>query len=190
MDNHHSKEWHDFRSKGIGSSDAGVLVGFTQWKSVTDLWLEKIGQSKKRPESNSNIDRGIKLEPAIRADIELRYDMDLPELKYQVHPDYDFIRANLDGWNDQDKIILECKAPNEKAHQCALNGFVPDYYIPQIQHLMMVMDCSSLIYASMFGNRVAVVEVEPFIEVQENLLKREIEFWGFVTRKEKPPEGW
>jgi putative phage-type endonuclease len=189
MDNH-SEDWHNFRIKGIGSSDAGVLMGFTQWKSVTDLWLEKTGKSKKKFTSNSNIDRGIRLEPAIRAHVELIYDMDMPALDGMIHPDFDFIRANLDGWNNEEKILLECKAPNEKAHREAVEGRVPDYYYPQVQHQLLVMNVDFAIYASQLGSRVAIVEVERDLEFQVKLLQREIEFWGFVTRKESPPEDF
>lgn len=189
MDNH-SIDWHNFRLKGIGSSDAGVLMGFNQWKSVTDLWSEKACFSKPKFQSNSNIDRGVRLEPAVRAHVELMYDMDMPSLDGMIHPEFDFIRANLDGWNNEEKILLECKAPNEKAHRSAVDGMVPDYYYPQVQHQLLVMENDMAIYASIFNNKVAIVEVDVNKEFQERLLHREIEFWGFVTRKERPPDDW
>jgi putative phage-type endonuclease len=185
----HSENWHNFRQKGIGSSDAGVLMGFTEWTSVNDLWLDKIGKGKKKTQ-NQAMARGVALEPCIRADIELRFDLDFPALDYQVHANYDFIRANLDGWNKENKIILECKAPNAKAHQQAVEGLVPDYYWPQVQHQLLVMGTENLIYASFYNNKVAFVEIEVDLEYQSKLLKREIEFWAFVTRKEIPPEDW
>jgi putative phage-type endonuclease len=185
----HSENWYNFRSQGIGSSDAGVIMGFNQWATVEDLWLDKIGKGKNKSQ-NQAMARGVALEPSIRADIELRFDLDFPALDYQVNANFSFIRANLDGWNQENKIILECKAPNEKAHKSALEGVVPDTYWPQVQHQLLVMDCENLIYASIFNNKVAFVEVEVDLEYQAKLLQREIEFWGFVTRKEKPPENW
>ena len=44
----HIKEeqsWHNERSKGIGGSDASILLGINKWKSELELWLEKTGQS-------------------------------------------------------------------------------------------------------------------------------------------------
>lgn len=44
MQNHEA--WLGMRNKGIGGSDAGVIMGDNQWKSKYQLWLEKTGQAE------------------------------------------------------------------------------------------------------------------------------------------------
>ena len=51
MQNHEA--WLGMRNKGIGGSDAGVIMGDNQWKSKYQLWLEKTGQA--RPEGSSPV---------------------------------------------------------------------------------------------------------------------------------------
>lgn len=37
-------EWLEQRRKGIGGSDAPVIMGVNPWRSPMDLWLEKTGE--------------------------------------------------------------------------------------------------------------------------------------------------
>ncbi len=34
-------EWHAFRRKRIGASDAPVIMGISPWKTPYQLWIEK-----------------------------------------------------------------------------------------------------------------------------------------------------
>lgn len=37
-------EWLQERTKGLGGSDAGVVLGLNKYKTAFELWLEKTGQ--------------------------------------------------------------------------------------------------------------------------------------------------
>ena len=37
-------EWHNLRKKGIGGSDAGVIIGKNKYKNILQLWEEKTGR--------------------------------------------------------------------------------------------------------------------------------------------------
>ena len=37
-------KWLEMRNKGIGGSEAAVIVGMNRWKSPFQLWLEKTGE--------------------------------------------------------------------------------------------------------------------------------------------------
>ena len=45
-------KWLKMRNKGIGGSEAAVIVGMNRWKSPFQLWLEKTGEVE--PEDLSN----------------------------------------------------------------------------------------------------------------------------------------
>ena len=75
-------------------------------------------------------------------------------------------------------------------------GVVPNHYVPQVQHQLLVTGCPRLWYVSYsvakrFGGpevpSLAIVEVEPDAEVQGALLEAEEKFWARVcaARAEK-----
>lgn len=182
-----SEDWHKLRAGGIGSSDAGILCGFTQWKSVEQLWLEKSGQIKTEFKTNPAMERGTRLEPGVRAEYELLTDMEWPSAVF-VHDTHSFLIASLDGWNEETKAVLEIKAPNAKAHATARAGLVPDYYQPQCQHLLFVSGGEKLIYRSTDGRSAVSVEVLPDKRYHENLLEKCIKFWDCVKSLRSPVE--
>lgn len=60
------EEWLDKRIKGIGGSDASVLVGLNPYKTNDELWKEKKGISSPKEISNASTEHGIALEPILR----------------------------------------------------------------------------------------------------------------------------
>lgn len=174
-----SPEWLLWRNAGLGSSDIGVLMGFTQWKSEEQLFKEKSGQIKSPFKSNPAMIRGQRLEPAVRAEWELREDRDYPPATF-VHTKYPFLKASLDGWHEETKTIIEIKCPNAKAHKNAIDGLIPDYYMPQVQHLLLVADGAHLDYLSFDGRKIAHVPVKPDPTYQSIMLEKAIAFWSRV----------
>ena len=53
--------------------------------------------------------------------------------------------ASLDGWNAENRLLLEIKVGNAKDHAA---GKVPEKYFPQLQHQMWVTDTKTAYYAS------------------------------------------
>ena len=39
-----SAEWNELRSKGIGGSEIGTIMGFNPWESAFALWAKRTGQ--------------------------------------------------------------------------------------------------------------------------------------------------
>ena len=58
------------------------------------------------------------------------------------HDKYPWLKASLDGWCEEEGIILEIKCPlkdwNHK--KVLLNHRIPYYYIPQVMHQLLVCD--------------------------------------------------
>jgi putative phage-type endonuclease len=180
-------EWHDWRGKGLGASDAPIVLGVSPWKTRQELWLEKTGQVAKEYKTNWAIDRGNRLEPLARAHYELMVGFDAPALIVE-HPKYPFIRASLDGYSKSNSRVLEIKCPGKADHENALKGKVPKKYYPQIQHQLFVTGAKSADYFSFDGHNGCIVTVPPdraFIVHMVNLL---IEFWDCVLKKEKPTD--
>lgn len=185
-----SNSWLAFRGKGIGSSDAAAVLGVSPWKTAFQLWEEKTGKTKKEFTPNWAMERGNQLEPKARAAYELLHDADMPPV-CMTHDKYEFMRGSFDGHNCELSRDLEIKCPGDKDHEEALAGSVPEKYIPQCQHLLMVSGSKELHYFSYHpdfpqGKRSALVIVKPDLEFQGKLLNAEIEFWEKVQSEIMP----
>ena len=62
------EDWHKLRSKGIGGSDIGAILGVNKYRSLVDVYLDKI--EGKKVEDNNAMFWGRILEPIIRAEFQ------------------------------------------------------------------------------------------------------------------------
>jgi putative phage-type endonuclease len=183
-----SETWHEWRGKGLGSSDAPIIMGTSPWKTAYQLWEEKTKKVKNTFKGNFATDRGNRLEPMIRACYEFEQNHEAPPILCS-NPQYPFIRASLDGYCVAKNIILEIKAPGQVDHATALEGKVPEKYYPQLQHQLLAMPEAKLChyYSSDGKESRALVEVTRDPEYQEKLLEALTKFWKCVA-EDTPPE--
>ena len=99
-----SEEWLEWRRKGIGSSDAPIIMGVSDYATPYELWLEKTGKSKRDNTTNFIQDKGNRAEAFIRARIELETGLEYPPQQCEHYQDR-FLRASLDG---REKIEGHC----------------------------------------------------------------------------------
>lgn len=200
-------EWHELRRKGLGGSDAGVIAGVNDYKNIYQLWEEKTGRVENNFKSEL-AQRGNDLEPYIRE----MYKKDHPDKeilevdKMYVHPEYDFIRANLDGEiKFEGKTgILEIKTTTinkkEKFYDNWLNS-IPESYKYQILHYFLVTGYEFAVLVAdirlkCFENltpfdlekrmMTKTINREDWKDEINDLLKKEIEFWECV-KNDTPP---
>lgn len=189
-----SDEWLEWRRNGIGASDAPVVMGVSPWKTPYQLWLEKT--KRVTPESTSNWaqERGNELEPVARAKFELETGIDMPAKLYQ-HMDFPWLKASLDGGNDDERAGLEIKYLGVNDMKLAKAGALPPKYIPQVQHQLLVTGYEKIYF---FGYNVpkdaqnhmgesVTVEVTPDPEYIRKLFEIERGFWEFVATDIPPP---
>lgn len=104
--------WHEGRSKTIGSSEIGAIMGLNKWMTPIDVWKVKTGRQEEF-QGNAATERGLLLEPIIRdwfkKETGLEIDQDIPKT-YRNHlfhasasPDFTY----KDG-------LLECKTTRFK----------------------------------------------------------------------------
>ena len=87
------------RSKGIGGTDIGCIVGVNPWKSIMDLYLEKVGITEPQ-EMNEAMELGLEMEPILRKRYEKKtgHEVWTPspgELPF-THPLYDWYKGSPD----------------------------------------------------------------------------------------------
>lgn len=180
------EEWKAWRAKGIGASEAPIIMNVSPWRTRFQLWESKTGLVPDTWEGNSATRRGQELEPKARAHYELTYGIEMPVVHVE-HKEYPFIRASLDGYNEQQSIVLEIKCPGKDDHDLAKQGKVPEKYYPQLQHQLLASGAAKVHYYSFDEVSAHLVEVLPNAEYCQKLLNELIIFWGMVQTKQ-PPE--
>lgn len=193
-----SEAWRAWRGKGLGSSDAPVLLGWSPWKTLEQLVLEKQGKWKPTfgEAQQRAMDRGKRLEPVIRAWYERTHG------KGKLFPDGIFedkhLRGSFDGIcrdapNEDGSAgrLIEIKAPNRDDHELARAGLVPKKYVPQVQWLLML---SGLLWADYVSygsdDTYAVVQVKRDVLMQEELRRRAGIVWTVVENNAPCPTAF
>jgi putative phage-type endonuclease len=183
-----SQEWLTWRNDGIGGSEAAALAGSSPYIDAYELWQRKLG---KLPDivPNEAMIRGHKLEPEARELFELENGLSMPAGCF-IHPEYDFVRASLDGISADENIILEIKCPGLTTHREALAGKIKPYYFTQMQHQMLVTGAELCYYFSYTDlpdiQSHILIEVPRDEEYIQRLLQREQDFWPYVLNKVEP----
>lgn len=182
--------WIEWRKTGLGASDAPIVMGVSPWSTPYQLWEQKTGRVVK-DHSNWATQRGNDMEPRARARIELDTGMEFPATLAE-HPKVSFMKASLDGWNAENKIVLEIKCPGKEDHEKASKGEIPEKYWPQLQHQLFVTGGNKLYYYSYSEdeNKFAtgyLIEVLPeSIYIMTVLLDKMIKFWKCVQEDIEP----
>lgn len=191
-----SSEWLLWRSSGIGSSDAPVIMNGTHFgKTREKLWNEKLGKVLPKAFSsfqNARMHRGQVLEPDARAWYSSFVNKEVKPI-CAVHGYLDWLKGSLDGWIAESRTILEIKAPNDKDHNTALEHRIPEKYIPQCNHLLLVTGGSVVHYLSYSPTRprlerYALVSHKPCAETLRSMIKKEEVFWECLKNEIVPQD--
>lgn len=184
-------DWLEQRKKGIGGSEASMVIGVNPWKSKLELWNEKVTQI-------SNIDAtkqlmfkvGHTLEPIIADEYTEETGRKLEERPLKIHPKYPFILGNIDREIVGDKKgpgILEIKTKGGYTNWH--DEDIPIYYHAQIQHYLNLYNYTwgSFAVLDLGVMKLNIVDVERDDEFISKLVKEEIDFWKLVEYKTPPP---
>jgi len=136
-----TKEWLEWRSQGIGASDAPTIMGENPWKSAAYLLQEKCGGKTYSP--NAAMARGTALEPEARKCYETKVGIlvvpaCLQSLKYE------WMRASVDGLATSGTAVVEIKCGESVYREASTSRAVPDYYYGQLQHILSITNLQSI----------------------------------------------
>lgn len=191
------QKWLEWRQKGIGSSDAPIIMGKSPWKTKFELYEEKVAETVEEDDSNSYIkQKGNEFEPRVRALYELLTDDEYPEARVQSEQ-FEFLRASLDGRSKKypEKLIEIKLLGLEDWTAMKELSKVPEKYVPQVQHQLLVANAEvCVVLGYLYEKGAKAVEVDNLctipiytdLQYQGQLLEEEVKFWDCVTKK-KPP---
>lgn len=203
----HTPEWYEFRrTKGIGGSEAGTVMGINKYETWIRTFHEKVGLMEPRKDDNYLMFWGREHEDKI-AEIWQYWD-DTPEgyihnkannkiirqcrnvNGYIVNPKYPWLFGSLDriinkkggfsfitGEPLEKPAPLECKALTYWASQVWESG-IPEYFNAQIHTYMIIMEVDYAEIAILKdGNKFSVEYRERDPELVEKLLHDTKHFW-------------
>lgn len=187
-------EWHAFRRRHLGASDAASIMQINPYKSREQLYAEKTGVERERLFQSDAVKRGKELEPVALDYFNHHYHYNCKPAVFESI-EYPFISASMDGWDDVANIAVEIKVPYfEENHQknCELT---PPHYNAQLQHQMFVLNLQSIFFLSYHSKMPLSEEVEVHCRLVkrdqsfiEKMIAEEIAFWDSIVNNKSIQE--
>jgi putative phage-type endonuclease len=185
-----TKEWLAKRRLTIGSSDAAAVCGLDPFdRTATDIWLDKV-QSIDQPE-NPQMRWGKRLEPVIA-------DAYTEATGLKLHaPDgilyterYPFMHATLDRVAEDGRVV-ELKTSRFHHEWGPLAEDIPEGYLIQVHHQMIVADATRADLAVLIGGNDFRIYPVPFNRrLAQLLIEQEEAFYAHMQSRTPPPPDW
>lgn len=205
-------EWLEKRTRGIGGTDIGAILGVSPWSSPIDVYLGKVGLSAGRDMTEamwwgSFLEEGISKKYAEREGKRVLRGSAFADLfpgRHEAwmnhtlihHKEFPHFLGTPDGVvcsPDVDMAIergLEIKNSGFKSEEWGTAGtdHVPTHYLLQCQWYEMVTGINVWDLAVLFsGNRLEVYTIHANTELQQTMAEFANEFWENNVLKEIPP---
>ncbi len=199
-----SPEWHNFRVSGIGGSEASIIMGFSKWATVYDLWCEKTGKKKlKSIIGDKAVEYGKKAEEYLMQLFALDYPqytvLDTKDIVYRRSFMFGSLDAELLDNNTGEKGFLEIKTAEIRSALAKKEWEkgIPQKYYTQILHYFLVTGFDFAILKAQLkeydkdGEPILITKHYRFnrldcLEDMKLLCKEEIAFWNCVIDKRMP----
>lgn len=146
-----SNEWHTWRRGVIGASDASTIMGENRFKSRAYLIKEKLG-SVREFKGNAKTQEGHDLEGVARNTLSKKFGSKLKPIVVQDSRE-PYLAASIDAISSNYKDVFEIKAGAKTYEHTHTSRDVPGYYVAQLQHILMVMQKDSMIFATYRPNQ-------------------------------------
>ncbi len=182
-------QWLKERQKGIGGSDASVILGLNKFKTPFELWLEKTGQSHPEEKPSDAAYFGQLLEDMVAKEFENRSGKKVRRNNFILqHPEHEFIIGNIDRKVVGEDALLECKTTSAYMSKEWEGEEIPSPYLVQVQHYLGVTGYQKAYVAVLIGGQKFIwKEIERDDELINMIFEEEIHFWNHHVLGNVPP---
>jgi putative phage-type endonuclease len=185
------------RSKYIGGSDIGAILGLSRFKSPLHVWMEKTGKEAFKADSlplrfGSFAEEFVAKEYSRSTGLELLHD----ESAF-IHPEHSMFCAHIDrlvmgdGLDCPPTKILECKTANPFSQgDWGIVGSdeVPLPYLCQVAWYQAITGIEQADLAVLFGNAdFRIYEIARDKELEQMIIQKALFFWNEHVLKDIPP---
>ena len=194
------------RTKYLGGSDIGAILGLSAYKSPLDVWLEKTGKSTGYVD-NLPVRFGTFAESFVASEYAKATGHILLESGNAVtHPEHPYLQGHIDRFaisqpdlplSDGDGAcnashLLECKTANPFTQSQwgeAGSDEVPMSYLAQCHWYLCLTQLERCDLAVLFGNSdFRIYQIERDAELESTLLETAIYFWQNYVQADIPPD--
>lgn len=179
------------RDTFIGGSDAAGVMALSRWDTPISVWAEKTGQYVKPEVESEAAELGRELEDYVAKRFERKTGKKVVRSGGAFfHPQHDFLGANVDRLVEGEDAGLECKTASAWKSKEWEGEEIPQEYIIQCYHYMMVTGRKKWYLAVLIGNQdFKIKELAWDDKLITNLRDREVQFWTeFVMPKVMPTQ--
>jgi len=186
------------RTKYIGGSDIGAILGLSKFRTPLEVWMEKTGKEVRQLDSlplrfGSFAEEFVASEYARATSFELLHDESI-----YIHPTHCMMSAHVDrfvlgnGLNKPATRLLECKTANPFARgEWGEPGTdqVPMSYLCQCIWYMAITGIEQCDLAVLFGNSdFRIYEIVRDLELEALVIEKALQFWNeYILKDIAPP---
>lgn len=200
--------WLNARSKGIGGSDVGPIMGVSPFTSAKQIYFRKTGQYQDAVnpgnEAKDRMHFGHMLEPIVAKEYEKRTGKTVIDIGVTVcKKDKPWALANIDrleieeyydfefGAMEKAVAVLECKTSSEYMDDHWKEGKIMDTYHYQLQWYLYVLGLPKGSFACLVGgNKFYIYDVYYDKElVEDHILPAVEKFWFYNVANMIEPEA-
>ncbi len=178
------------RTHYIGGSDAAGVLGRSRWKTPLSVWAEKTGQITGEDGKNPDAKNwGKRHEPTIISWFEEETGKKVVDAQRQYFDrDHPFLGCTVDGLIDGEHAGFEAKTADAWKSKEWEGEEIPEEYILQAYHSMMVTRIPKWYIAVLIGgNKAHWKKLEWDDRIISDIRAREVYFWdNFVVPKVMP----
>ncbi len=145
-----SDEWHAFRAKHFGASEAAAMLGISPYESRDELLRKKAtGIAPEVDDATQRLfDIGHAVEAAVRPVVESVIGEDLFHPTMSLDIDGLPLSCSCDGLTMMQDIVWECKKINNTLRQSLADKTLPESYHPQLEQLMLITGATSALFTA------------------------------------------
>lgn len=195
-------QWHDLRSKTIGGSEIGIIMGCSPYSTLNELFHVKRGNYEPNFSGNKLMEYGRAMEPVIATMISGEMNWELKHCRdYHIHPEHHFLGATLDYYvieSEHGKGILEIKNVSTFAPDWTQSR-APAHVELQMQHQFLVVNAAraaaglatykwGAIGSLHAGNPedIRIMYRKPDAKVFKHIIAESAKFWARVENNDEP----
>lgn len=181
------------RRLGVGGSDIAALFGISNYNTPLDIYIEKTStEEPEEEEPNPFVDWGNRHEPNIIKKFEEVMNVQCETgMDTYIHPDYPYMRANIDAKVDSN-TILECKTASYLVGRkwSPLGGDnIPEPYLLQCAYYAEILNVNRVYIAVLIGgNDFRIYHYDRNLRLGDLIIKKVKDFWENHVLKQIPPE--
>lgn len=180
------------RMKGIGGSDMPIILGLSTYKTPYQLYCEKKGIIDNSYEETQLQYWGNQIEVLIRKEFRKRNKVQVKTPKESViHPFYDFLRGNLDGFIPKWNAVFEAKCSHtfmSKTWGEDGTDTIPMQYLVQVAFYCSITNADCAYIAVLIGgNEYREFKYTRDLELENTIINSACNFWHAVQNDCPPP---